>query len=265
MVPIRLDTYLFERGDYPSREQAKRAIMAGEVGIEGRHSTITPGTRVREDERVTVKRRRDCFVSRGGEKLQKALDEWEIDVDEESAIDIGASTGGFTDCLLKNGASRVIAVDVGYGQLDWGLRCDPRVSVLERTNARYIQADELPFMPDLAVVDVSFISLKKLVPTIFRIIAENGMIIALVKPQFEAGRRKVGKGGVIRDSEVHCEVLNDLLTFFQEEDISVKGMIPSPLKGPAGNIEFLLLLRRGEGWPEEDEVRKIVEKAWSHS
>ncbi|MHB8779894.1 MAG: TlyA family RNA methyltransferase [Candidatus Geothermincolia bacterium] len=258
----RLDSYLVESGDYPSREQARRGILAGEVTVENA-ARPTPGMRVKGTEKIAVKRRGGRFVSRGGDKLQAALDAWHIDVAGVRAIDVGASTGGFTDCLLRAGAARVVAVDVGYGQLDWGLRDDERVTVLERTNIRHLEPSQLPFQPEFAVIDVSFISLKQVLPHVLELLVPQGKTISLVKPQFEAGRGQVGKGGVIRKREIHLEVLRGLVEFCRDTGIAVDSLMPSPLKGPAGNIEFLMAARKGAGWPEAEDIEQVVERAWT--
>lgn len=258
-----MDSFLIQAGYYRSCDEARRGILAGEVVIEGKGSRLTPGMRVREPEKIIVNRRGAKYVSRGGDKLAAALDAWAVPVEGIDAMDVGASTGGFTDCLLQRGASRVIAVDVGYGQLDWKLRQDPRVTVMERTNVRHLEPARLPYEPDLVVADVSFISLRLVIPAVARALSPHGRIIVLVKPQFEAGRNRVGKGGVVRDPAVHLQVLRDIVMWLREAGISVKGIIRSPLKGPAGNIEFLMLLEPGEGWPEEAELERLVQEAWS--
>ncbi len=259
----RLDSLLLQRGYYCSREEAQRGILAGEVVIEGKGSRLTPGMLVREPEKVIVKRKKASYVSRGGEKLAAAMDAWRIRVEGMEAMDVGASTGGFTDCLLRRGAAHVTAIDVGYGQLDWNIRQDPRVTVMERTNVRHLDPESLPYRPNLIVVDVSFISLKLVIPVIVRALSADGRIITLLKPHFEAGKDQVGKGGVVRDPGVHLDVLRQLVAWLRESRISVKGIIRSPLKGPAGNIEFLMLLEPGEGWPEDEELERIVREAWS--
>ncbi len=239
MEKVRLDVLLVERGLVPSREIGRRLIMAGQVRVAGQLSD-KPGQRIRADAEVTV----DAgppYVSRGGLKLEAALDRFELDVQGWVAADVGASTGGFTDCLLQRGASHVYAIDVGYGQLAWTLRQDPRVTVLERTNARYLST--LPEPIDLTTIDASFISLELLLPTVKRWLKADGQSIPLIKPQFEAGRERVGKGGVVRDPAVHRQVLIDFLTWAEAQGWGVCGLIPSPLFGPAGNIEFLALLK----------------------
>jgi len=239
----RLDVLLVERGLVESRERGKRLIMAGQVLVEGR-VVDKPGARVPVDADIRL-RARLPYVSRGGIKLAAALEAFGVDVEGAVAADVGASTGGFTDCLLQRGARRVYAIDVGYGQLAWRLRRDPRVVVMERTNVRYL--DSLPEPIDLATVDVSFISLELVLPKVMGWLKPGGEIIALIKPQFEAGREKVGKGGVVRDPQVHRAVLRKILGWAVDHGLVVRGLIPSPIKGPAGNVEFLVHLRRGPG------------------
>lgn len=231
--------------------------------IEGKGSRLTPGMRITRPEKVIVTRKKGRYVSRGGDKLAAALDAWHITVDGLDAMDVGASTGGFTDCLLSRGAARVTAIDVGYGQLAWNLRQDPRVTVMERTNVRHLDPANLPYRPDLVAVDVSFISLRLVIPAVMKALSPGGRIIILVKPQFEAGKTRVGKGGVVRDPEVHLDVLRELLAWLRQASLSVKGIIRSPLKGPAGNIEFLMLLEPGEGWPGDEELELVVREAWA--
>ncbi|HIC93877.1 MAG TPA: TlyA family RNA methyltransferase [Anaerolineae bacterium] len=239
----RLDVLLVERGLVESRERGKRLIMAGQVLVEGR-VVDKPGAKVPVDADIRL-RTKLPYVSRGGIKLAAALEAFGVDVEGAVAADVGASTGGFTDCLLQRGARRVYAIDVGYGQLAWRLRRDPRVVVMERTNVRYL--DSLPEPVDLATVDVSFISLELVLPKVMGWLKPGGEIIALIKPQFEAGREKVGKGGVVRDPEVHRAVLGKILGWAVDHGLAVRGLIPSPIKGPAGNVEFLVHLRRGPG------------------
>ena len=231
----RLDQALVRRGLAESRAQAQGIIRAGEVRL-GDIIVDKPGLRVAVDAPISVASRRR-FVSRGGDKLDAALTRFEIDVGGYTAADVGASTGGFTDCLLQRGAVRVYAIDVGYGQLAWNLRNDPRVEVMERTNARYLE--ELPEAMDLVTVDVSFISLRLILPAALRWLKPSGQIVALVKPQFEAGKSEVGKGGVVRDPQVHRAVLERVTDAATELRFILRGLMPSPLKGPAGNTEFL--------------------------
>jgi 23S rRNA (cytidine1920-2'-O)/16S rRNA (cytidine1409-2'-O)-methyltransferase len=232
----RLDVLLHRTGLAESREQARRLIMAGQVSVNG-ETADKPGTRVPLTAKIHIEAR-PTYVSRGGLKLEAALTAFAVDVRGLVAADIGASTGGFTDCLLQHGAARVYAVDVGYGQLAWGLRQDPRVVVMERVNARYLHT--LPEPIDLITIDVSFISLKLVLPAVIPLLKPAGQIIALAKPQFEAGRKQVGKGGVVRDSAVHHAVLHGLLTWASANGLQTQGVLTSPLRGPAGNIEFLV-------------------------
>ncbi|MBM4422849.1 MAG: TlyA family RNA methyltransferase [Chloroflexi bacterium] len=240
---MRLDLLLEARGLVDSREKGRRLIMAGEV-IVGGALVDKPGTLVPGDAAIEIKAR-PRFVSRGGEKLLAALDHFRVDPTGWACADVGASTGGFTDCLLQHGAAKVYAIDVGEGILDWKLRNDPRVVVMEGRNARYIES--LPERARLATIDASFISLKTLLPVIMKWLTDDGEIIALIKPQFEAGKDRVGRNGVVRDPETHRKVLTDTLTFAASIDLRTLGLIHSPLLGPAGNAEFLARLARGEG------------------
>jgi len=262
-VKKRLDLLLVERGLAPSREQARALIMAGSVTIGGQLED-KPGAMVDEAGALLVEAP-SRYVGRGGLKLERALDAFRLDVAGQIAMDVGASTGGFTDCLLKHGASRIYAVDVGYGQLDWRLRTDPRVVVMERTNIRYLSA--IPEVADVAAVDVSFISLRLVLPATARLLREGGLIVALVKPQFEAGRGRVGKGGVVRDPEVHREVLRGLTGWGGAGGFGFQKLTVSPIRGPAGNVEFLALVAPGapngsdlEG-QMEDALREAAELA----
>jgi 23S rRNA (cytidine1920-2'-O)/16S rRNA (cytidine1409-2'-O)-methyltransferase len=238
----RIDVLMFERGLAPSREKARAMIMAGEVFLDDQ-PVVKPGVSVDINASIMVKNK-PRFVSRGGEKLAWALEVFELDIRNRICADVGASTGGFTDCLLQNGAARVYAIDVGYGQIDYRLRNDPRVIVIERTNARYLEA--LDEHVNLVTVDASFISLKILLPTIKNWLQPEADLILLIKPQFEAGREDVGKGGVVRDPKTHRRVLLDVLTFIQEMGFDIRGLTISPIKGPAGNIEFLTWVHHGE-------------------
>ncbi len=240
---VRLDVLLVERKLAPSREVARRLIMAGAVRVAGQVRD-KPGGRVPRNAELTVQQG-PRFVSRGGEKLAAALETFPVTVTGRVCADVGASTGGFTDCLLQHGAARVYALDVGYGQIAYRLRRDPRVVVMERTNARYVEA--LPEPIQLLVADVSFISLRYLFPVFGGWLADRADVISLIKPQFEAGREYVGKGGVVRDPAVHRRVLEEVLGAAQVEGYGVCGLISSPLKGPAGNVEFLAWLK----WREE--------------
>lgn len=237
----RLDKLLVERGLVESRERARALILAGEV-IVGEHAAVKAGVLVSSDAEIRLKGAGMPFVSRGGMKLQKALDEFGISVEGLCILDVGASTGGFTDCLLQRGARRVFAVDVGYGQLAWKLRQDERVLCLERTNIRFLEMASLPEAPDLAVIDTSFISLDKVLPSTVRLVKKGGMIIALIKPQFEVGRGEVGKGGVVRDSRKHREVIDTVCSLAESLGLTVRGVTESPIQGAKGNREFLIHL-----------------------
>lgn len=250
----RLDILLHESGLAPSREKARALIMAGEVLVNG-DMVDKPGTRVDVESEIVVKAK-PRFVSRGGEKLAAALEVFPVSVEGRICADVGASTGGFTDCLLQYGAARVYAIDVGYGQLDYTLRQDPRVILMERTNARYVE--KLQESVSLVTVDASFISLRLLLPVIKGWLTPAADVIPLIKPQFEAGRDDVGKGGVVRDANVHRRVLEDVLSFARTQGFSVCGLIRSPLKGPAGNIEFLAWLHYGDSAPSVD-ISSLIE------
>jgi 23S rRNA (cytidine1920-2'-O)/16S rRNA (cytidine1409-2'-O)-methyltransferase len=235
----RIDSLLVEKGLAESRAKAQALIMAGEVRVEGK-AAIKPGTLVAEEVEITILQP-PPFVSRGGIKLDHALAQFRLDVSSKVAADIGASTGGFTDCLLKRGASRVYAIDVGYGQLDYRLRQDKRVVVMERVNARY--PISLPEKIDLATLDLSFISVEKVIPSVARLLKEDGYLVVLLKPQFEARRDEVGKGGVIKKPLVHARVLGRFIAWAVKNGFRVGGLIASPILGAEGNTEFLFLLR----------------------
>ena len=239
----RIDKLLLERGLAPSREKARALIMAGQVVV-GDHVADKAGQMVSVDAEVRLKGEPLPFVSRGGLKLRKALDEFAIDVTGLTVLDVGASTGGFTDCLLQRGAAKVYAVDVGYGQLAWKLREDPRVINLEKTNIRYLEPETLGATPDLAVIDASFISLDKVLPAVLRLIREDGVIVALAKPQFEVGKGEVGKGGVVRDEAKHRQVIEMVTAEAANLGLTVRGVTESPITGPKGNREFLMVLAR---------------------
>jgi len=238
---VRIDRLLVERGLVASRERARRLVMAGAVLVEDRPVTKA-GAEVPDDAEVRLRGADSPWVSRGGEKLAGALEAFALAVEGRIALDVGASTGGFTDCLLQRGARQVIAVDVGYGQLAWKLRQDPRVVVLERTNARTLTADLLPAGPDLAVVDVSFISLATVLPAIAAVVQPGATIVALVKPQFEVGRGRVGKGGVVRDPALRAEAVATVRRAAEALRLIVRGEAESVLPGPKGNREVFLLL-----------------------
>ncbi|RKP57159.1 TlyA family RNA methyltransferase [Cohnella endophytica] len=267
----RLDVLLLELGYYESREKAKAAIMAGLVLV-GTERIDKAGTKVPRDATITVKGAIHPYVSRGGLKLEKAIKHFSLDLTDAVMLDIGASTGGFTDCALQNGASRVYAVDVGYNQLDWSLRQDERVVVLERTNFRHMTLEQLAGpRPGFASIDVSFISLRLILPALADILEAGGQTIALIKPQFEAGREQVGKSGVIRDPAVHAKVLRDVLVTANGLGFELQGLTYSPITGGEGNIEFLahwrLIAEAGTALPEMDEealakrIKQTVDEA----
>lgn len=258
---FRLDVRVHALGLADSRAKAQGMIMAGEVSVNGR-VVDKAGTKVTTDDRIEVKNRRR-FVSRGGEKLQGALDAFEFDPTGMRAADVGACTGGFTDCLLQRGATKVYAIDVGYGQLDYNLRQDSRVVVMERTNARYLES--LGETVELAVVDASFISLKLLLPAMQKWLQPNGHIIALIKPQFEAGKDDVGKGGIVRDDDVHRRVLEDILQFAAEHGLWVNGLVASPIAGATGNIEFLAWFSTHERETSTTKYADLVDTALDHT
>ncbi len=239
----RLDNLLVDRGLAPSREKARALIMAGQVVV-GDHAADKAGQMVPLEAEIRLKGETNPFVSRGGLKLEKALRDFAIDVTGLVALDVGASTGGFTDCLLQRGAARVFAVDVGYGQLAWKLRDDRRVVNLEKTNIRYLEPATLGAVPDLAVIDASFISLDKVLPAVLRLIKNDGTIIALVKPQFEVGKGEVGKGGVVRDEAKHRRVIETVSAEATTLGLTVRGVTESPITGSKGNREFLMVLER---------------------
>lgn len=238
MTKKRLDVALVDRGLCQSRQKAQAAIMAGLVLVDGQKVTKA-GAPVEEDSLLEVKGPAIPYVSRGGLKLEKAMKLWSIDLTGRICADIGASTGGFSDCMLQCGAAKVYAVDTGYGKLDWKIRTDPRVVALERTNARYLTHEQIPEELDFASVDVSFISLRLILPALRGVLAERGEVVCLVKPQFEAGKGNVGKKGVVRDPKIHLEVLENFLTHAGDNGFTVKALTFSPIKGPEGNIEYL--------------------------
>lgn len=260
MAKKRLDVLMVEQGLAESRQKAQAIIMAGQVFI-GDKRYDKAGAAVDENETLEVRGQTLRYVSRGGLKLEKAMSQFPITLDGKIAADIGASTGGFTDCMLQNGAAKVYAVDVGYGQLAWSIRNDGRVVCLERTNARYLTTEQIPDPLDFASIDVSFISLKLILPALRPLMNENGQIAALVKPQFEAGREKVGKKGVVRDPAVHLEVLEQFLQHAKDADFSVKGITFSPIRGPEGNIEYLGFLSVGAGEDYTGDLAEIVKQS----
>ena len=257
MKKIRLDQLVFDLGYTESRERAKTTIMSGLVFVNGQRAD-KPGMPVSPDVKLEVRGDALPFVSRGGFKLDKALKVFPIDPSGKNCIDCGASTGGFTDVLLQHGAAKVYAVDVGYGQLAWKLRSDERVVNLERTNLRYITEEQIPEALDLAAMDVSFISIKLVLPAVKRLLKPGAEIICLIKPQFEAGREEVGKKGVVRDAAVHQRVVERILAFAPEAGLSVVGLDFSPIKGPEGNIEYICHMKNGGFEAAAPDVSAIV-------
>lgn len=261
MAKKRLDVAVVELGLAESRQKAQALIMAGEVFVNGQKQ-LKAGAPAGEDDRVEVRSKNPLrYVSRGGLKLEKAMSLWPIALEGNVCADIGASTGGFTDCMLQNGASLVYAVDVGYNQLDWRLRTHPKVVCMERTNARYLTKEQIPETLDFFSVDVSFISLRLILPTLRLLLKEAGQGVCLVKPQFEAGKEKVGKKGVVRDPSVHLEVLEHFLEHAAQAGFSVKDITFSPIKGPEGNIEYLGYLQAGEGTGWTGDLKALVEQS----
>lgn len=258
----RLDVFLVEQGLQESRQKAQAVIMSGAVFVNGQR-VDKPGTPVAADAAVEVRGNPLPYVSRGGLKLEKAMSVWPIALTGKVCMDIGASTGGFTDCMLQNGAVKVYAVDVGYGQLAWKLRSDERVVCLERTNARYLTHEQISEEPDFSSIDVSFISLKLILPAVAGVLRDGGQVVALIKPQFEAGREKVGKNGVVRDPAVHREVLEHFLTHARESGFRILGLSFSPIRGPEGNIEYLGWLEKGAWLGKDFDLGALVEE--SHS
>ena len=257
MKKVRLDQLVFERGLTESRERAKTTIMSGVVFVNGQRMD-KPGTPVASDVSVEIHGETLPFVSRGGYKLDKALKVFPVDPSGKVCIDCGASTGGFTDVLLQHGAARVYAVDVGYGQLAWKLRTDERVVNIERTNLRYISEAEIPEPLDLAVMDVSFISIRLVLPAVQQLLKDGADLICLIKPQFEAGREAVGKKGVVRDPSVHKEVIRQILDFAASRSLRVEGLDYSPIKGPEGNIEYICHMKNSEGPAAVIDVDAVV-------
>ncbi len=257
----RADVILFEKGLVESREKGKRVIMEGIVFV-GTERIEKPGQKLDEDAEIRIKVNPNIYVSRGGLKLEKSIELFKLDLKDKVSMDIGASTGGFTDCMLKNGASKVFAIDVGYGQLDWKLRNDKRVVVMERTNIRHVESDEIGEPIDFISIDVSFISLKLVLPVAKKLLRDNGEIIALVKPQFEAGRENVGKRGIVRDKKIHYKVIKDTINYCVENKLSPYGLTYSPITGATGNIEFLIYLKNNlDNSIDDKEIMEIIEKA----
>ena len=257
----RLDILLVEKGFFESRERAKTSIMAGKVFLDGQR-VDKAGVKVSVDGEIEVKGEVLPYVSRGGLKLEKAIKAFSIDLNKSICMDIGASTGGFTDCMLQNGASKVYSIDVGYGQFAWKLRIDPRVVCLERTNVRYATEEQVPDKCDFSSIDVSFISLITVLPAVLNLLNENGKVVALIKPQFEAGREKVGKKGVVRDPNTHKEVILKIVEYLKSIDINILDLGFSPIKGPEGNIEYLIYFTKNKDLNSDftmETIDKVVE------
>ncbi len=266
MAKIRLDSYIVANGLAQSRERAKALIMAGQVYVKNQKCDKA-GTMIDENEtEVEVRGEQLRYVSRGGLKLEKAVEEFKLSLSGKTAMDIGASTGGFTDCMLQNGASKVFAVDVGYGQFAWKLRNDERVVNMERTNIRYVTPEDIGESIDFASIDVSFISLKLVLPVAYKLLSPDGEVVALIKPQFEAGRERVGKKGVVRDRNVHFDVIRTVLDFASETGFDTLALSYSPVKGPEGNIEYLVHLKKNGGehnFISDEDIHRVVDV--SHS
>lgn len=256
----RADIILFEKGLVDSREKGKRVIMEGSVFI-GTRRIDKPGDYIDENEDIIVKSNPLIYVSRGGLKLEKAIEIFNLNLDKLIAMDIGASTGGFSDCMLRSGVVKVYAVDVGYNQLDWKLRSDPRVVVMEKTNIRYVKKEDIGESIDFISIDVSFISLRLVLPVAKSLISEKGEIVALIKPQFEAGRAKVGKKGIVRDKETHFEVIKNVVEFSKEIGLISNSLTYSPVTGATGNIEFLVHFKNEGASIDDDFILDVIEDA----
>ncbi len=256
----RLDVLLVELGLQESRQKAQATIMSGLVFVDDRR-VDKPGTAVSREAKIEIRGNTLAYVSRGGLKLEKAMAEFPITLNGAICADIGASTGGFTDCMLQNGAAKVYAVDVGYGQLAWKLREDPRVVCMERTNARYLTHEQIPDALDFASIDVSFISLRLILPAVCGVLKDGGHVACLVKPQFEAGKELVGKKGVVRDPAVHLQVLENFLIHAKDSGFTVLDITYSPIRGPEGNLEYLGYLEKGEGESHIPDLKALVEES----
>lgn len=264
MAKIRLDVYLTEEGLAPTRSAAQAMIMAGDVYIDNQKA-MKAGEALKGTEKIEVRGKTAKYVSRGGLKLEKAMSVFPVVLEGKVCMDIGASTGGFTDCMLQNGAAKVYSIDVGYGQLAWKLRQDPRVVNMERTNIRYLEAKSLDMTPDFFSVDVSFISLKLVLPVAFDVLKDGGEGVCLIKPQFEAGREKVGKKGVVREKSTHIEVIENVLAFTKEMGFSVQGLDFSPVRGPEGNIEYLMYIKKSAEESREFDIAALVENSHNNA
>jgi 23S rRNA (cytidine1920-2'-O)/16S rRNA (cytidine1409-2'-O)-methyltransferase len=259
----RLDILLVEKGIFTSRERAKTNIMAGKIFVDGQR-VDKAGEKVSIEAEIIFKGQEIPYVSRGGLKLEKAIKEFGVSLKDKVCMDIGASTGGFTDCMLQNDAQKVFSVDVGYGQFAWKLRTDPRVVCMERTNIRYVTPEDIGEKIDFASIDVSFISLKKIMPATLNLLSDIGEVVALIKPQFEAGKEKVGKKGVVRDINVHKEVVMNIVDSLQKENLNIISLSYSPIKGPEGNIEYLVYFSKDKD-KESDFSMRDIEKVVNES
>ena len=259
MSKKRLDVMLVERGLAESREKAKAIIMSGIVYVDGEKEDKA-GSNFPETAKIEVRGKTLKYVSRGGLKLEKAMEVFPIELDGKVCMDVGSSTGGFTDCMLQNGAVKVYSVDVGYGQLAWKLRQDERVVVMEKTNIRYVKPEDIEELVDFASVDVSFISLSKVLPPLRDLLKDEAEVVCLIKPQFEAGREKVGKKGVVRDKAVHVDVIENVLGYAEEAGFNVLGLDFSPVKGPEGNIEYLMHIRKDSEFVSSDEEKAVEQE-----
>jgi 23S rRNA (cytidine1920-2'-O)/16S rRNA (cytidine1409-2'-O)-methyltransferase len=254
----RLDILLVNKGIFSSREKARASIMAGQIYVNGQ-KVDKSGEKVSEEAEIEFRGEALPYVSRGGLKLEKAINKFNIDLKEKLCFDIGASTGGFTDCMLQNGAKKVVAIDVGYGQFAWKLRTDPRVICMERTNVRYVTKEQIGEVGDFASIDVSFISLKKVTKPVIDLLKENGSVVALIKPQFEAGREKIGKKGVVKEKSTHLEVIESIIDFLVSEGLVVIDLDFSPIRGPEGNIEYLVYFTKNREYKSEYDKAKVRE------
>jgi 23S rRNA (cytidine1920-2'-O)/16S rRNA (cytidine1409-2'-O)-methyltransferase len=259
----RLDMLLVKKGIFPSRERARASIMAGQIFIDGQRVDKC-GEKVNESSNIDFRGEALPYVSRGGLKLEKAIKSYNIDLTGKTCFDIGASTGGFTDCMLQNGASKVFAIDVGYGQFAWKLRTDPRVVCMERTNVRYVTPEHIGQLGNFASIDVSFISLRKVIEPVVNLLEETGEVVALIKPQFEAGREKIGKKGVVREASTHKEVINNVINYIKDLGFKIIGLQFSPIRGPEGNIEYLVYFTKDKDFNEKfdiDYINSVVDEA----
>ena len=265
VIKERIDILVVDKGLFESREKARASIMAGKIFVDGIRIDKC-GEKVKVDSNIEFKGEKLPYVSRGGLKLEKAIKDFGLNLKDKICLDIGASTGGFTDCMLQNGASKVFSIDVGYGQFAWKLRVDPRVTCMERTNVRYVKSEDIGELCDFASIDVSFISLRTVIPPILDLLQDKGEVVALIKPQFEAGREKVGKKGVVREAEVHKEVITNVVNFLINNNLTIISLDYSPIKGPEGNIEYLVYFCKDQRSTEfnNDNINLIVNKSHSN-